>query len=56
MIKPDAYEKMGKIIDAILKDGFTIGRMKLFHLSKEDAEEFYSVHRDRPFFRCGFMK
>ena len=52
IIKPDAVKKghSGKIIDRILGDGFKIRGMKLIHLSQREAEGFYAVHRERPFF------
>lgn len=52
MIKPDAVANMhtGKIIDDILQGGFSIKAMKFIHLSKEKAEAFYDIHRERPFF------
>ena len=52
MIKPDAFSKghSGAIIDMILKNGFAIKAMKLTHLSKEKAGEFYAVHKARPFY------
>lgn len=52
MIKPDAVanEHTGKIIDDILQGGFSIKAMKYIHLSKEKAEAFYDIHRERPFF------
>lgn len=52
MIKPDAIKagNMGKIIAKIEEHGFTIVRMQLGHMSKEVAEAFYAVHKDRPFF------
>ncbi len=52
MIKPDAVSKnyTGKIIDKILQGGFTIKAMKLLHLSKQQAQQFYLVHKDRPFY------
>jgi nucleoside-diphosphate kinase len=53
IIKPDAVEKgyAGKIIDQILSAGFEIKAMKLTHLSQREAEGFYDVHRERPFFK-----
>lgn len=53
MIKPDAVaaKNSGKIIDIIEKNGFTIVRMEKINLSKPKAEEFYAVHRERPFFK-----
>ena len=52
IIKPDAYKKgfTGKIIDRIISEGFEIRAMKQLHLTKEDAEGFYEIHRERPFF------
>ena len=52
MIKPDAMGNAyaGKIIDYIINNGFTLKAMKLVHLSKEQASEFYAVHKERPFY------
>lgn len=52
IIKPDAVRKnhTGKIIDRILAAGFRIRGLKLIHLTKKEAEGFYAVHRERPFF------
>jgi len=52
MIKPDAVEanNSGKIIDMIIEAGFTIKAMKLTHLNQNEAETFYAVHKERPFF------
>lgn len=52
MIKPDAVENgyIGKIIDMITGAGFEIKAMKYTRLSKEQAEEFYAVHVERPFY------
>jgi nucleoside-diphosphate kinase len=52
MIKPDAVAAghSGKIIDLIIQSGFEIQAMKLSRLSKEKAEEFYAVHKERGFF------
>lgn len=52
MVKPDAVSKnyTGKIIDKILQGGFSIKAMKLLHLSKQQAQQFYLVHKDRPFY------
>ena len=52
MIKPDAVAAghTGKIIDMIIAAGFKVQAMKLTKLSKEKAEEFYSIHKERPFF------
>lgn len=52
MIKPDATGAghTGKIIDRIIEAGFTIKAMKWTRLSIEDAQAFYAVHKERPFF------
>ena len=52
IIKPDAVAKghMGKIIDRIITGGFRIRGMKLIHQTKKQAEGFYAVHAERPFF------
>lgn len=52
MIKPDAVEKghIGGILHMITEAGFRIVAMKLTQLTKSDAEQFYAVHNQRPFF------
>lgn len=52
MIKPDAVEKghIGAILDKINAAGFNIVAMKYTQLSRRDAEAFYAVHAERPFF------
>jgi len=52
MIKPDAVEakNTGKIIDMIIDAGFGIKAMKLTHLTQGEAETFYAVHKERPFY------
>ncbi len=52
MIKPDATLKghTGAILQMINKAGFRIVAMKMTHLSKEKAGEFYAVHKERPFY------
>ncbi|MEK9957234.1 MAG: nucleoside-diphosphate kinase [Flavobacteriaceae bacterium] len=52
MIKPDAVEKghIGAILDKINAAGFSIVAMKYTQLSRRDAEAFYAVHAERPFF------
>ena len=52
IIKPDVVEqrKQGVVIQRILDEGFRILSMRQVHLSKKDAEGFYAVHRERPFF------
>ncbi len=53
IIKPDAVEKKkaGAIISKIEEQGFTILALKQLRLSKEVAEGFYAVHKERGFFR-----
>ncbi len=59
MIKPDAVENghIGAILDKIAGAGFKIVAMKYTQLSKREAQEFYVVHKERPFFGelVGFM-
>ena len=52
MIKPDAVENgyIGKILDMITEAGFEIKAMKYTRLSKKQAEDFYAVHSERPFY------
>lgn len=52
MIKPDAVADghSGKIIDQIIGAGFKIKALKLTQLSKERAEQFYAIHKERGFF------
>jgi nucleoside-diphosphate kinase len=52
IIKPDAVKarKAGPILARIEEAGFTIRGMRLTHLTKKEAEGFYAVHRERPFF------
>lgn len=52
MIKPDAVEKgyIGAILEKITAAGFKIVAMKYTQLSIRDAESFYAIHKERPFF------
>jgi nucleoside-diphosphate kinase len=52
IIKPDAVERRlaGRILHRIEDEGFQIRAMRRLHLSKPQAEGFYAVHRERPFF------
>ncbi len=52
MIKPDAAERglCGRILARIEEEGFGVVGMKLVRMSKDQAEGFYAVHRERPFF------
>jgi len=52
MIKPDAVANghIGAILNDIIAGGFKIIAMKYIHLSRENAGNFYAVHKDRPFY------
>ena len=52
IIKPDGVEKnvIGKIYSRFEKAGLRIVDAKMLHLSREQAEGFYDVHKERPFF------
>jgi nucleoside-diphosphate kinase len=52
IIKPGAVaqENIGGILNMITKGGFWIAAMKYIKLSTQQAEEFYSVHKERPFY------
>lgn len=52
IIKPDGVERnlIGKIIGRFEEEGLRIAAMQMKWLSKQDAEGFYAVHRERPFF------
>lgn len=52
MLKPDSLEKgnIGAILEKINAAGFKIVAMKLTQMSQRDAETFYAIHRERPFF------
>jgi nucleoside-diphosphate kinase len=52
IIKPDAVRtrKAGRILARIEDAGFTIRGLRHTHLTKKEAEGFYAVHRERPFF------
>ncbi len=53
IIKPDAVAKnvIGEIYSRFEKGGLRIVAARMLHLSREQAEGFYAVHRERPFFR-----
>jgi nucleoside-diphosphate kinase len=57
IIKPEAVEKefIGPILAKINRHGFHISAMKLIRLTTKMAEDFYSVHADKPFFE-GLIK
>lgn len=52
IIKPDAVEKghIGGVISMIQSAGLQVTAMRMFHLSRAQAEGFYAVHKQRPFF------
>jgi len=52
MIKPDAVENghIGNILQKVTSAGFQIKALKLTQLAKSDAERFYAVHSERPFY------
>jgi nucleoside-diphosphate kinase len=52
MLKPDAVENghIGAILEQITASGFRIVAMKLTQMTKADAEKFYDIHKERPFF------
>ena len=52
IIKPDAVRagKFGAIVQRIVDGGFKVRALKLIHITRAQAEGFYAVHRERPFF------
>ncbi|TDI48804.1 MAG: nucleoside-diphosphate kinase [Acidobacteria bacterium] len=52
IIKPDAVanKNTGEVITRIEQEGFRVVGMRMVNLSRDDAEGFYAVHRDKPFF------
>ena len=52
MIKPDGVENgnIGNILEKVTSSGFKIKALKLTQLTQQDAEHFYSVHKERPFY------
>jgi nucleoside-diphosphate kinase len=52
IVKPDSVEagNAGKILAHLEQEGFTVRGLKVLHLTREQAEGFYAVHRERPFF------
>ena len=59
IIKPDGVEKgvIGKIISRFEEKGLKPVAIRMQHLSRQEAEGFYAVHKERPFFKdlCAFM-
>src|SRR5919107_844217 len=58
IIKPDAVRagKTGAVLQRVLDAGFKLRAMKLIHLTQPEAEGFYDVHRERPFFDEGTLR
>lgn len=52
IVKPDAVAagNMGKILDIIEANGFKVAGLKKIHMSKKTAQQFYAVHKERPFY------
>lgn len=52
MLKPDSVEKgnIGAILEKISASGFRIASLKLTQMTTDDAKEFYSIHKERPFY------
>jgi nucleoside-diphosphate kinase len=52
ILKPDTVKagNAGLVIDRLIKEGFRIRAVKMLHLTKDQAEGFYYVHKERPFF------
>jgi nucleoside-diphosphate kinase len=52
IVKPDGVRKgvIGEVIRRFEKEGIRIAAMKMLHLTRRQAEGFYDVHRQRPFF------
>ena len=52
IIKPDAVKRnlIGEILLRFEKKGFNISKLKMFNITTEMAEQFYSVHNSKPFF------
>ena len=53
IIKPDAVKKnvVGQIVSRFEAAGLRVAAMRMTHLSRAEAEGFYAVHRERPFFK-----
>ncbi len=52
IVKPDAVARnlVGEVISRFEKKGFKILKLKMFTFTQEQAEKFYDVHKDKPFF------
>ncbi|MEB2792829.1 MAG: nucleoside-diphosphate kinase [Caldisphaeraceae archaeon] len=53
LVKPDGVRRglIGEVISRLERKGFKIVALKMVMMSKEVAEEFYSVHKDKPFYK-----
>jgi nucleoside-diphosphate kinase len=53
IVKPDGVESgnVGRVLGRIEAEGFRIAALRLVRLTRAEAEGFYAVHRERPFFR-----
>ncbi|MFI5241916.1 MAG: nucleoside-diphosphate kinase [Gemmatimonadales bacterium] len=53
IVKPDAFgtNKSGKIVAHLESQGFRVRAARVLHLTTAQAEEFYAVHRERPFYK-----
>ena len=52
IVKPDAVRRklVGKIVARFEQRGFNILKLRMFQFTQEQAEQFYNVHKDKPFF------
>merc|ERR1719235_1555779 len=50
LVKPDAYQHLGKIIAEIYKMHFIISQIRMVKMTKADAEEFFAAEKDQPYF------
>jgi len=52
IVKPDGVKKnvIGEVISRFEKNGLKVSALKMLHLSKEEAQKFYIVHKERPFY------
>jgi nucleoside-diphosphate kinase len=59
IVKPDAVQRglAGEILKRIEGEGLAISALKKLHLTRAQAERFYDVHRERPFYKslCDYM-
>ncbi len=50
IIKPNAVARAEEIIERVKQEGFTVRQTKTLSLTSQEAEEFYAVHKGKPFF------